>query len=92
MTASENLKTGFSGLRRSEHCVRGDIYELFPALQNMAHRHGGDLPGGQQQQLAIAPALITRPKLLLLNEPTEGIQLNIIQQIDNVIRLLRERG
>ncbi len=92
MTVSENLKTGFSCLPKSEHYVPDDIYELFPVLQDMAHRGGGDLCGGQQQQLAIARALITRPKLLLLDEPAEGIQPNIIQQIGNVIRLLRERG
>ncbi len=92
MTVSENLKTGFSCLPKSEHYVPDDIYELFPVLQDMAHRRDGDLCGGQQQQLAIARALITRPKLLLRDEPTEGIQPNIIQQIGNVIRLLRERG
>ena len=92
MTVSENLKTGFSCLPKSEHYVPDDIYELFPVLQDMAHRGGGDLCGGQQQQLAIARALITRPKLLLVDEPAEGIQPNIIQQIGNVIRLLRERG
>ncbi len=92
MTVLENLKTGFSCLPPSEHEIPGDIFELFPVLREMQHRRGGDLSGGQQQQLAIARALITRPRLLLLDEPTEGIQPNIIQHIGDVIRLLRDRG
>ena len=92
MSVLENLRTGFSCLPKSEHHVPDEIYDLFPVLKDMRQRRGGDLSGGQQQQLAIARALITRPKLLLLDEPTEGIQPNIIQHIGDVIRLLRDRG
>lgn len=92
LTVRENLQTGFSCLPKSEHFIPDDIFELFPVLNEMAHRRGGDLSGGQQQQLAIARALITKPKLLLLDEPTEGIQPNIIQHIGKVISLLRDRG
>lgn len=92
LTVRENLQSGFACLPRSEHFIPDDIFELFPVLHEMAHRRGGDLSGGQQQQLAIARALITKPKLLLLDEPTEGIQPNIIQHIGKVISLLRDRG
>jgi urea transport system ATP-binding protein len=92
MTVVENLETGFACLEKAHHAVPDHIYELFPVLREMADRRGGDLSGGQQQQLAIARALITRPKVLLLDEPTEGIQPNIIQQIGNVIRILCEQG
>lgn len=92
MTVTENLKTGFACLPKSERFIPDDIYDLFPVLKDMASRRGGDLSGGQQQQLAIARALITRPKLLLLDEPTEGIQPNIIQHIGKVIELLRSQG
>jgi urea transport system ATP-binding protein len=92
LTVRENLQTGFSCLPRAEHFIPDDIFELFPVLHEMSHRRGGDLSGGQQQQLAIARALITKPKLLLLDEPTEGIQPNIIQHIGKVISLLRDRS
>ena len=92
LTVRENLETGFACLPKSEHHIPDQIFELFPILRDFLHRRGGDLSGGQQQQLAIARALITKPKLLLLDEPTEGIQPNIIQQIGRVIALLREQG
>lgn len=92
MTVRENLETGFACLDRSERLVPDEIFELFPVLQDMRNRRGGDLSGGQQQQLAIARALVTKPKLLLLDEPTEGIQPNIIKQIGDVIKYLRDQG
>jgi urea transport system ATP-binding protein len=92
LTVTENLMTGFAVLPKSEHRIPEEIYDLFPVLRDMAHRRGGDLSGGQQQQLAIARAMIMRPRVLLLDEPTEGIQPNIIQQIGRVIDILRKRG
>jgi urea transport system ATP-binding protein len=92
LTVEENLKTGFACLPRAQRNVPDEIFELFPVLKSMLKRRGGDLSGGQQQQLAIARALVMRPKLLLLDEPTEGIQPSIIKDIERVIALLRERG
>ena len=92
LTVRENLETGFACLPRSEHFIPDEVFELFPILKEFLHRRGGDLSGGQQQQLAIARAMITKPKLLLLDEPTEGIQPNIIQQIGRVIEYLRDQG
>ncbi|MBD9526156.1 MULTISPECIES: urea ABC transporter ATP-binding subunit UrtE [Paracoccus] len=92
LTVRENLETGLSVLPRGERRIPDDIFEHFPVLAEMSHRRGGDLSGGQQQQLAIARALIMRPRVLLLDEPTEGIQPNIIQQIGRVIKGLRDRG
>ncbi|MDA7598891.1 urea ABC transporter ATP-binding subunit UrtE [Alphaproteobacteria bacterium] len=91
LTVQENLETGFACLPRDERFVPDEIYTLFPVLKTMLHRRGGDLSGGQQQQLAIARALIMKPKLLLLDEPTEGIQPNIITQIGEVISYLRDQ-
>ena len=92
LTVKENLETGYACLPRGEHGIPDEIFELFPILKDFLGRRGGDLSGGQQQQLAIARAMIARPKLLLLDEPTEGIQPNIIQQIGRVISYLRDRG
>lgn len=92
LTVRENLETGYACLPKSEHRVPDEIYELFPVLKEMRGRRGGDLSGGQQQQLAIARAMILKPKVLLLDEPTEGIQPNIIQQIGRVIDYLRDQG
>lgn len=92
LTVRENLETGYACLQRSERGVSEEIFELFPILKEFLNRRGGDLSGGQQQQLAIARALIAKPKLLLLDEPTEGIQPNIIQQIGRVIEYLREKS
>ncbi|WP_415919533.1 urea ABC transporter ATP-binding subunit UrtE [Tateyamaria sp. SN6-1] len=91
MTVEENLQTGFACLPKADRTIPDDIFELFPVLAEMKDRRGGDLSGGQQQQLSIARALITRPKVLLLDEPTEGIQPNIIQMIGRTIQLLRDR-
>ena len=92
LSVEENLRTGFAALPRSERTVPDEVFELFPVLRQMLRRRGGDLSGGQQQQLAIARALVTRPRLLMLDEPTEGIQPSIIKQIGQVIRSLAARG
>jgi urea transport system ATP-binding protein len=92
LTVLENLQTGFSALKRGERVVPDEIYTLFPVLKSMLARRGGDLSGGQQQQLAIARALVMKPSLLILDEPTEGIQPSIIKDIAAVIRGLAARG
>ncbi len=92
LTVRENLETGFAVLPRRERRVPDEMFELFPILKTMLRRRGGDLSGGQQQQLAIARALVMKPRLLVLDEPTEGIQPSIIKDIGRVITLLRERG
>ena len=92
LSVLENLKTGFAAIPRHMRIIPKEIYSLFPVLKDMLKRRGGDLSGGQQQQLAIARALVTRPKLLMLDEPTEGIQPSIIKDIQNVIARLRDQG
>ena len=92
LTVEENLETGFAPLTRHERCVPDEVFALFPGLQNMLRRRGGDLSGGQQQQLAIGRALVMRPRLLLLDEPTEGIQPSIIKDIGRAIAYLRSLG
>jgi urea transport system ATP-binding protein len=92
LTVLENLETGFAPLPRSERTIPDEIFALFPVLKEMLHRRGGDLSGGQQQQLAIGRALVARPRLLILDEPTEGIQPSIIKDIEGIIRLLAARG
>ena len=92
LTVEENLKTGFGPLRRDQRSIPDDVFSLFPVLESMLGRRGGDLSGGQQQQLAIGRALVMRPKLLLLDEPTEGIQPSIIKDIGRAISYLRNLG
>jgi urea transport system ATP-binding protein len=93
LTVEENLLMGMATKSgRQASLIKSEIYELFPVLKDMLQRRGGDLSGGQQQQLAIARALLAEPKLIILDEPTEGIQPSIIKDIERVIRLLRERG
>jgi urea transport system ATP-binding protein len=92
LTVEENIKSGLAALPRKAREVAGEIFDLFPVLRDMLRRRGGDLSGGQQQQLAIARALVMRPKLLVLDEPTEGIQPSIIKDIERVIAFLRDRG
>jgi len=90
LTVEENLRTGLVVLPRSERRIDPDVLRLFPVLKDMLGRRGGDLSGGQQQQLAIARALMTQPKILVLDEPTEGIQPSIIKDIGNAIRYLKD--
>ena len=93
LTVEENLLMGLSRFPGSEaKTVPAFIYELFPVLLQMKHRRGGDLSGGQQQQLAIGRALASRPRLLILDEPTEGIQPSVIKEIGAVIKMLAARG
>jgi urea transport system ATP-binding protein len=92
LTVRENLETGFALLPRGERTIPEAVFELFPVLSEMLGRRGGDLSGGQQQQLAIGRAMVTRPKLLLMDEPTEGIQPSVIKDIGRAIRFLRDQG
>ena len=92
LTVEENLETGFAVLPRREREIPDEIFDLFPVLDDMLRRRGGDLSGGQQQQLAIGRALVMRPKLLVLDEPTEGIQPSIIKDIGRAIAYLRVEG
>ncbi len=91
LTVEENLRMGLA-YKPGSTPVPAELFELFPVLKQMLHRRGGDLSGGQQQQLAIARALAAGPKLLILDEPTEGIQPSIIKDIGRVIRMLADRG
>lgn len=92
MTVKENLEVGLGVLPHGQRHIDPMVYELFPVLKDMLHRRGGDLSGGQQQQLAIARALLMKPKLLVLDEPTEGIQPSVIKDIQRVIAMLAEQG
>ena len=92
LTVHENLKIALEASRNGRRTIPDEVFQLFPALKDMLRRRGGDLSGGQQQQLAIGRALVSKPDVLLLDEPTEGIQPNIIQEIEAVLRKLRERG
>lgn len=92
LTVEENLKTAFAVLPRQHRTIAPEIFDLFPVLRDMMHRRGGDLSGGQQQQLAIGRALVMKPSLLILDEPTEGIQPSVIKDIHNVISILRDQG
>jgi urea transport system ATP-binding protein len=92
LSVKENLETGFARLKRMDRTIPDDVFSLFPVLHDMLRRRGGDLSGGQQQQLAIGRALVMRPRLLLLDEPTEGIQPSIIKDIARAIAYLRNLG
>jgi len=92
LTVKENLETGYAPVPRGQRNVPDEVFEMFPVLKTMLRRRGGDLSGGQQQQLAIGRALTMRPKLLVLDEPTEGIQPSVIKDIGRAITYLRNRG
>jgi len=92
LTVRENLETGYAPVKRGSRDIPDYVFDLFPVLKDMLSRRAGDLSGGQQQQLAIGRALVTRPKLLVLDEPTEGIQPSIIKDIGRAIRFLRDQA
>jgi urea transport system ATP-binding protein len=92
LTVAENLQTGLAPLSGDKRQIDDEIFTLFPVLKSMLRRRGGDLSGGQQQQLAIGRALVMRPRLLVLDEPTEGIQPSIIKDIGRAIDYLRKKG
>jgi urea transport system ATP-binding protein len=92
LSVQENLESGFAALGRRKNVIPDEIFELFPVLKTMLSRRGGDLSGGQQQQLAIGRAMVTQPQLMILDEPTEGIQPSIIKDIGRAIKFLRDKG
>ncbi|MDE3122506.1 MAG: urea ABC transporter ATP-binding subunit UrtE [Paracoccaceae bacterium] len=92
LTVRENLETGYALLPRGQRMIPDEVFTLFPVLKDMLNRRGGDLSGGQQQQLAIGRAMVMRPRLLVLDEPTEGIQPSIIKDIGRAIGWLRDQG
>jgi len=93
LTVEDNILMGMASRpARDARRIKGEVFELFPVLKEMLGRRGGDLSGGQQQQLAIARALVAEPRLIIFDEPTEGIQPSIIKDIERVIRMLRQRG
>jgi len=92
LSVKENLESSYAALSGRKRTIPDEVFELFPVLKTMLSRRGGDLSGGQQQQLAIGRAMVTRPSLMLLDEPTEGIQPSIIKDIGRAILYLRDRG
>lgn len=90
LTVEENLKIGLPARRDGLKTIPKQVYDMFPVLYDMKHRQGGDLSGGQQQQLAIGRALVTDPKLIIFDEPTEGIQPNIVAEIASIVRRLNK--
>jgi urea transport system ATP-binding protein len=92
LTVRENLESGYAALGRRKREIPAEVFELFPVLKAMLSRRGGDLSGGQQQQLAIGRAMVMKPALMILDEPTEGIQPSIIKDIGRAIRYLRDTG